>query len=217
MSCNSRVIVARTLSGTPSGKPPRRTLPGERFQMRLWRRPGRHRLVRIFIDEFIERKPASLHDGNRARHRLLVSTKETSHFLGPLEVSLGVCLQPVPGLVDGRMLAHAGQHVLQWPPVRRVIEYGVGRNERRAACGGHRRERSDPRPVIATVGMRRRQIKCGGSQCRLNAPQLCSEILLQCLRRHDDENIAFRKNGYVVKPQDALPFLRPALPERKKP
>ncbi len=72
---------------------------------------------------------------------------------------LGVGFELEAGLVNCRVLAHAGQHILQLAAVRRVIEHVVGSDERRAAAFRERSQRRNARAIIAAVGMRSGEIE----------------------------------------------------------
>ena len=65
--------------------------------------------------------------------------EQPRHLLGRLDVPLGIGLEPPAGLVDGQVLADAGDHVLQHAPAGLVVEHIVGGDQRHADAG--RRDR----------------------------------------------------------------------------
>ena len=165
------------LLGDAVGEAPVGALPGELFQIRLRCLAGRRRLVGVFVDELVEIERARRGDLQRARERFLVAAEQARHLQRPLEMPLGVGFQLEAGLADGRLLAHAGEHVLQRAAVRRVVEHVAGSDERRAATRCQRGERGDARPIIAAIGVARRQVQRRPAQRLLHSPQLLFKTL----------------------------------------
>ena len=156
------------LFGHALRKAMRRTLPGEVLEMRLRAFAGWHGFVRILVDEFIEGEAARLHDLERAGERVLVTAKEAHHLASALQVPLGVGGKQEACLMNRRVLAHAGEHVLQRAPVGRVIEHVTRCDERRTAALGNLIQCPDAGPVVAPIGMRDGKVERGGSEPRLH-------------------------------------------------
>ena len=107
---------------------------GEIGKMLLRRLPRRHRFIGVLIFQLIERegdaigKPHCLLDGFRQ------IAKQPRHLITGLHMPLGIGLQLSADGMDGGFLKNAGQHILQRPPLRMVIQHLVG-CEQRHTCG----------------------------------------------------------------------------------
>ena len=117
------------LIGNPVGETPFSALPGQILKMGLWGLPLRHRLIGIFVFQLIEREAAGICDLDAALQRCLVAFEQTRHFVGRFQMPLSIGLKMEARVVDRAFLAHAGEHVLERPPVGRVIEHGVRGDE----------------------------------------------------------------------------------------
>ena len=62
--------------------------------------------------------------------------------------------------MNGAMLAHASQHVLQGPALGRVIMHVIGRDEADAEIVGKLAKRCNPPRIPGTVKMVGREIEC---------------------------------------------------------
>ena len=132
---------------------------------------GRNRLVGILVFELVERECAGLGDLDRAREGRLVSGEKPRHVGWRLEMALGVGREPQAGLADAHALADAGQHVLERASVRGVIEHVPRRHEGHAAPSPQRVERGNVRAIVATIGVRGREIESRAAERCLEAPQ----------------------------------------------
>ena len=124
----------------------------EVFEVLLRGLAGRHRLVGIFVCEFGERKAAGCGDLDGAGDRFGKGGEQARHFLGRLEMPLGVDRQSQAGFDNRAFLADAGDDIGERPALRRVIEDVVDGDERgadalrrvrREARGGAARRRDD--------------------------------------------------------------------------
>ena len=139
--------------------------------MRLRGLAGGRGLVGVLVDELIEREGAGLHDLNRAGDGGCVAPEQARHLGSALQVALGVGVEPQARLVDRRLLAHAGEHVLQRAAVGRVIEHVAGGNERRRAAIRERGKGGDARAVVAAIGVACREIERAVAKRRFHAPK----------------------------------------------
>ncbi len=90
---------------------------------------------------------------------------------------LGIGFEREPRLGKSAFLADAGEHVLQRAPVRRVIEHRIGGDQGDASARGELGERGDAGPVVAAIGMTRREIEVSErTKCLLDESQLIFEI-----------------------------------------
>ena len=72
----------------------------------------RHGLIGVFVDEFIKREAASVHNLERAEKRFFVAFKEPRHFGWALQMPLGIGFELQTSFRNRRVLADAGQHIL---------------------------------------------------------------------------------------------------------
>ncbi len=103
---------------------------GKSNERLLRRRESLANFVRIVVGQFVERKTAAVEKAQRFRDRLRRGAKQPRHFLSGFQMALGIGFQPPAGTVEREMLADTGDHVLQRPPLRRVIEHIAHGNER---------------------------------------------------------------------------------------
>ncbi len=81
-------------------------------------------------------------------------------------MAFGIGGEAKPGLGDGAMLADRGQHILQGPPLGRVVEYVAGREQLEAGFVGDPREAGQPPRVVAAIEMVRGEIGAAGEISR---------------------------------------------------
>ncbi len=131
-----------------------RALFRQRLQHRLRRPAVRRDLVRILVAQLVEAEAASFGDRQRLRQRIRPAAEQRRHRRRPLDMALAVLAeQPGAGFVDRHALAHAGQHVGQRPPRRRVHQHVVGRDQPGAAGAGEIGEMDDAAYVVAMQQM----------------------------------------------------------------
>ena len=142
-----------------AGKAPSRALPGQIFQMRLRGLAWRHRLVGIFVFQFVEGEGAGGGDLDAAAKRVLMAGEQTCHVLRGFDVALGIGFKLEPCFGNRAFLADAGEHVLQGTPVGGVIEHRIGGDERDAGARGEIGERCDAGAIVAAITVPRREIE----------------------------------------------------------
>ena len=128
--------------------------------------PRRNRLVGVFIGEFVEREPAGLGDLERAPNRIFMATEQPCHLGRRFDVTFAVGFEQEAGLVDCGLLADAGQHILQGPARRCMVENIIGRNQRHMTTLCQSRQRTDARLIIAAIKMRGGKIERRHSEGR---------------------------------------------------
>ena len=77
-------------------------------------------------------------------------------------MALGIGGEAKPGLGDRAVLADAGQHILQRPPLGDVVEHVVGRDERQPGLVGDRGEAGEAPRIVAAIEMLRGEIGAAG-------------------------------------------------------
>ena len=88
-------------------------------------------------------------------------------------------------LPDGGLVQDAGHHVLQWPPLRRMVMHLIGGEDGKAVAVGERVEPVDTGPVVAAVEVARRDVPERG-KCPDQAFQVGLETV-EILPRQGDE------------------------------
>ena len=72
--------------------------------------------VGIVVFELVEAEADTAEEALRLGERLGMLAEQPRHFLGRLDVPLGIGFEPAAGLDDGQVLADAGHHILQHAP-----------------------------------------------------------------------------------------------------
>ena len=119
--------------GDAVGIAPGRARIGEMRQRLLRRGEACARLFGIFVAQLVEREGESLGQAQRLGHRLGTIAEQPRHFGGRLQMAFGIDRQPAASIGKRQVLADAGEHILQWPPLGRVIEHVVDRDQRTCA------------------------------------------------------------------------------------
>ena len=92
-------------------------------------------LVGVLVAEFAEREAALVGDSGGVGEGVRVVAEEAGEFGGGLEVALGVGLQAPAGVVDGAVLADAGERVVE-AAARGVVLVDVAGGDEGEALGG---------------------------------------------------------------------------------
>src|SRR5205085_11798383 len=92
-------------------------LPSQFGQPLLGGEAGRHRLLGIFVAQFVEAEPAARDDFERAGQRVLIAAEQSRHFRRRLQMTLGMRGEAETGLRARAMLAEAGPDLPQGPPL----------------------------------------------------------------------------------------------------
>ncbi len=140
------------------GKPLGGAGPGERGEALLRRHAVGDRLLGVFVAQFVEAEMAACDNFEEAK----------------------------PGLGDRTMLADAGQHVLQRPPLGDVVEHIAHREERQPALFGDRGEAGKAAHIVAAIEMMRGEIGAAG-KIRCDPRGEFSQVAL--LRRQHDNDL----------------------------
>ena len=117
----------------------------------LGRREARAHFLGIFITQLIQREGQCRIERRCFFDRSRRIAEEARHLGGRLEIALGIDGKAASRGVDRQVLANAGEHVLQFPPVGMVIEHVVDGDERHAGLAGDRGAPGEPRAVIAAI------------------------------------------------------------------
>jgi hypothetical protein len=132
---------------------PFRAEPGEPHQLVIGRRAlasGFQRVL-IVVADLVEREVEPLEHGEAFADGARILGEEPRYLRRALHVPLGIRLQELAGGFQRPVLTHAGEHVLQSSPLRRVIEHVAERQHGDAVAGGKCSEFHKPPAVIAAV------------------------------------------------------------------
>ena len=127
---------------------------------------------------------------------------------------LGVGEQAPSRLLEGAVLADAGEHVLQGPARGRVRVHVVGRHQGRMTLRGQRGEAGDARGIVAAVEV------VGGKVDARRRPSKGGERGGEggiARGRQYDEDLPFGVRQHVVSAQVTLPLGRAAHAQRQQP
>ena len=135
-----------------------RAFPRQMLEMLLRRAPIGHRLPRIFVAQLVEAEVKRIRELPRRGDRMRPAREQPHHLRRRFQMPLGVGVQQIAGVGDGRLLADAGDDVLQRPAVGRVIMDVVGGEDRAAVGLRDAVQPLDPRIVVAAVKPARRDM-----------------------------------------------------------
>ena len=184
--------------------------PGQIFEVLLRGLARRHRLVRILVFELVERERNAPGKAHGFRDRLGQFAKQPRHFAGRLQVTLGIGFQPAADRVDRRLLADAGQHVLQPAAGGMVVQHLVGREQRH--LGGERQtmQPRQPAPVVAAIDQAGGEPDAIGPACLQPLQKFLRERCVKAMRQRQHQELAFGKIQQIVEPQMAVALFDPS-------
>ena len=188
----------------------RGALPGQLLQMLLRREAFRHRLARVFVAQLVEREAAGIGQPRGILQGLWPVPEQALHFLRRFQVPFGIGEQAKAGFLDGHMLADAGHHILQRPPLGRVIEHVIGGDEGQAVLCAKLGKPADAPRIIAAIEM---------ADCQMRVPadivaepfQEFSKVFIDLLRRQRYQLLTEAMSQHIGIGQCALAFLRAPL------
>ncbi|MCC2666077.1 MAG: hypothetical protein K0S35_3999 [Geminicoccaceae bacterium] len=133
-------------------------LPGQLLEVLLHAHARGRRVDRVVVAQLVQGKAAGVDDLEAACERFRMAAEPAQDLGRRLQVALGIRFEAEARLVDGAVLADAGQHVLERPALGDVVEHVAGREERRAAAGGELGQSLDPGGIVAAVAVLCREI-----------------------------------------------------------
>jgi len=86
--------------------------PGQPLQLLLRRAAVGDRVYGVFVAQLVKTEAAGVGDLHAAGDGVGVGGEQPRHLRRRFQVAFGVGEQPESGIVDGAMLADAGEHVL---------------------------------------------------------------------------------------------------------
>ena len=192
---------------------PPRPFPGQPLQLRHGCAILGRRLMGVLVFQIRQRKIAGIRHLPRGADRMRPLGKQAYHLSGRFQVPLGIGLQQKACLGNCRLLADAGHHILQGPPVRRVVEHIIGRQNTDPMRAGQSVQPVDPRPVIAGIKIGRRDM----FQPRQRAfqPWEVSLETVEIGRRHGDKLQAICLRHQHLQCQVGLPLQLPRAVMRR--
>ncbi len=187
------------------------TFPGKSLQMLLGGCSFRHRLIGIFIAQFIKREGAGLSNSKGAGKSVFVTVEKASHFPRGLQMALGIGGQPETSLVNCAFFTDAGEDILQRPAIMVMIKNIIGGNERHPVSPGKSGKAIEARAVAAGVKHGGGKMERGLDGAPDLAQLLLESLIRQAWRRQGDENHAILVPGHIGKSENAAAFLGPPL------
>jgi hypothetical protein len=118
------------------------------------------------------------------------------------------------GIVDRRVQANAGDHILQHAPARIVIEHIARHDPRHARRGGEVCDRSEPLRIVRKKASGQCAI-AAVAEYRSRAGEIVFEIVIGILREQDAD-FALIPRAKIVPAEMALPLAGAGFAEREK-
>ena len=187
-------------------------LPGQLLEVLLHAQACGRRVDRVVVAQLVEGKAAGGDDLEAARERLRMAPEQAQDLGRRLQMALGVGCEAQARAIDRRVLADAGQHVLERPALGDVIEDVAGREQRRAAPCGELGQRRDPGRIVAAVAVLRGEID-RARELRMQAREKSRKRIVRLVRRQGDQDLAFGVGQHVREPELALALRGPPLAE----
>ncbi len=174
--------------------------------------------VRIIVLHLVEREMAALEKALRLRNGIGKIGKEPGHFLRRLQITFGIQGQQPAGLIEGYMLANAGDDILQHAAPGMMIENVIGGDQGNGIAGCDAGELRRAAPVVTAIekpGCKPYRLFRGvllqfGNQRR----QLS---IVDPFRRHHDQVESFDPIKQIRQMQNAVALFRFQLAGRKQP
>ena len=203
-------LVGDAIRPAPLGAFPRQML-----QIVLRRLAVGHRLLGIFVAQLVEAEVQRVGECTRGGNRMRPAGEQPRHFVGRLQMPFGIRVQQETGPGDRRLLADAGDDVLQRPAVGRVIMDVVGRNDRAAIRPRQPVETLDPCLVAAAIKVGSRDVAKRGNG--LAKPRQLGFEGIEIVTGPGDEGDAFTMLRDVLQHQLALALGRAHLAAAQQP
>ena len=174
------------------------------------------RLVGIFVFQLRQVEGDAVRERHRAGHGRRPAGEQPGHLGRTLQVALGVGLERQARLVDGGLLADAGEDVLQRAPLRTVIEHVVDRQHRRPRLLRQGVQRRQAHQIAGAVGPGRRQPRAAAEGAG-EVGEIGGEGRVQPPRRHDHDQLPLAVLQQIAAGQQALALPPPPLAHRQQP
>ena len=129
-----------------------RILPDEMFQPGLRVPPRRHRLVRIFVSQLIEREADATQQAKAFVDRLRRVAKQPAHLGFVLQMALAIGGEATSGRIDRHAFADTRNDVVQGPVVTMGIERVRRGQQRHADRLGQGLQAAEAAAVLAAAG-----------------------------------------------------------------
>ena len=172
-------------------------------------------LVGILEAQLVEGEGEALLQRSRLGDGLGIIAEEARHFGRRLQVTLGVGGKPAAGGGQRRLLADAGQHVLQRAAFGGVVVDVVGGGERRAVAAGGGGEAGEAALVAGAVGHRCHQADVAGEGV-VKGGQGFVEGRLDAPGGHDAEHHAGAPLEKIGEVEIARAFLGAQIAQRQQ-
>lgn len=202
------------LVGQALGVTAGRTFPGQFFQ-RLLRREARHRFfLGVLIGELVEREPAAAGDFDRARQGLRIIAEQPRHFIARFEIAVGMTFAAEAGVIDGDVVANAGDDILHHAAGRLVEKHVIGNDGSHPHRGRQVSQLVKPELVVRAPAQGERQI--GAIAEDLAQPPQTNGTKIIGVVGHQDRDQTFAIGDDIIPIEMAFCFAGPALAERQQ-
>ena len=168
--------------------------PSEFGQRFAWRAAVAGDLVGVFVAEFGEGEAAAVGDLDGVGEGLGVVAEKAGEFGGGLEVPFGVGLEAPARVVDGAVLADAGEHVVEAAARGIVLVDVAGGDEGDAVRVGEGGETGKAAVVVAAVAVGGGEVERGGEVVTVPG-EVVGEVVAGRDGGDGDEEVAGRVGG----------------------
>ena len=165
---------------------------------------------RVVVGQLAQREAAALDDLQRALERIRMVPEQARHLVRRFEVALGIGVQERRRVPDPHMLADAGEHVLQRPPVGVVVVDIVGRERPDPGVAREARELGEAGGIVAGIAMGQGEIQAAPPM-PVQAGRQPSEIGIGRLGREQREQLPLVVGEHVLQRQRAMALGRQPL------
>ena len=197
------------------GIPPGRSVPGQPDELVHGRLAA---LVHhgILVGELVEREAAAAHDLLRALDGARMAAEQARHLLGIFQMPLGAGEAAEAQLVDGAAEPDRRHHVLQRPPLGRVVVHVVGGDQAHAHLGGEIVELGEAARIVAAEQHRAGEIAAVPEQAGERPQPLAEGRIVGPARRQDDRQNALGVGCEIVEGEVALALGGAAVADRQQ-
>ena len=119
-------------------------------------------------------------------------------------MAFGIGLEAFADDLDGRLLANAGEDILQAAARRMVVKHLVGRQQRHTGVTCDAPEPRQAPPVVAAIKQARREPHAIGLARSQPLQNVVRFRLVETMRQHQHEKLAFGKFQKIIELQDGI-------------
>ena len=195
--------------------PSRRPDPGQMIELCLRTAPVGNVLARVLIFQLVEAEIDRVGEFSGRGDRVRPAREQSGHFLGALQMPLGIGMEDIARLLQRYLLANTAHHVLQRPLGRDMIMNVVGGQDGPANIPRDPVEPLDPGQVVAPIEVRRGDVAKFGQRLLHLGKDSLEEV--EVLARQGDEGDSCGLPGDLGQAEVAFGLARAHLAQAQQP